>query len=332
MIGIIGRNIRDHRGSRLLRTDRKSIYPEHETQQEIGKLGKYMCENRKLNLVANCDHSYDSFCLLYPHTCALKHSVIAYCTIAKPEPSLANLHSLGASARTSGAIVPTTTLATTLFKACNRGERTSVRIRAPRLVGSARVSRLGAHRETGAVRPRSPGWGVKTAVTLVRALLRETASVAVAESGSAAGQSSLASLVGLDVGLLGPSHESGATQEANGHAKDDADDGHGVCVLGLAVVDVPGEQVGEAGAGVDRGGVGAVEAGARATVAHDAGRHGHVEAEDCRGHVGWTGGTGVVVAVVDGGEMHFRSVGGCGNAGVGECSESIGFQTSQMIF
>lgn len=42
---------------------------------------------------------------------------------------------------------------------------------------------------------------------------------------------------------------------------------------------------------------------------------------DCRGHVGSAGGTGVVVAVVDGGEMHFRNVGGCENGGVGECGE-----------
>jgi hypothetical protein len=63
-------------------------------------------------------------------------------------------------------------------------------------------------------------------------------------------------------------------------------------------------------------------------VAHDAGRHGHVEAMDCRGHIC---GAGVVVAVVDGGEMHVRSVGGCENGGVGVCGEFISFQTSQMI-
>ena len=253
-------------------------------------------------------------------------------------PSSSTFHPLGASTRRSAVGVPATTLAAALLEARNRRETASIRVRASRMVRSARVSRLGAHREAGAVGARSPGWGVEAAVTLVRGsfglhvvLLRR--GTAVAQSGSATGQSSLASLVGFDVGLVGPTHESGTTNEANDHAEDDADDGHGVCALRLAVVNVPGKQMSRAGATVDRSGVGAVDAGARAAVAHDPGRHGHVEAVDCRGHVGRArSGTGVVVAVVNGGEMHFRSVGGWGDAGVGECGKLIDFQTLQIIF
>jgi hypothetical protein len=113
--------------------------------------------------------------------------MIAYCTIANLEPPSSILHSLGASARTPGTIVPPTTLTTTLVKARNSRKRISIRVRAPRLVRPARVSRLRAHRKPGAMGARSPGWGVKTAVTLVRALLRETVAVAVAEPGSATG-------------------------------------------------------------------------------------------------------------------------------------------------
>jgi hypothetical protein len=49
---------------------------------------------------------------------------------------------------------------------------------------------------------------------------------------------------------------------------------------------------------------------------------------DCRGHVCRAG---VVVAVVDGGEMHFRSVGVAKTVMVGGCGEFISFQTSQII-
>lgn len=49
------------------------------------KIGKIYVQKSKLNLVANCNHPYGSFCSLYPHTCTLKHSVIAYCTIAEPQ-------------------------------------------------------------------------------------------------------------------------------------------------------------------------------------------------------------------------------------------------------
>jgi hypothetical protein len=63
-------------------------------------------------------------------------------------------------------------------------------------------------------------------------------------------------------------------------------------------------------------------------VAHGAGRQGHVEAVDCRGHVCRAG---VVVAVVDGGERHFRSVEVAKTVMVGGCGEFISFQTSQII-
>ena len=190
------------------------------------------------------------------------------------------------------------------------------------------MSRLGANREARAVGSRTPGWGGKAAVTLIRALLREATAVAVvAVAVSESGESSLASLVGFLVGFDSPSPDRGEAKTTDGHAEDYADDGRGVCALGVAVVDVPGEQVGEAGTGVDRRDVGAVEAGAGAAVAHDPGRHGHVEAGDCRGHVGGSGGgAGVVVAVVDGGEMHDGG-GVCESGGVSECGGLIGSRT-----
>ena len=146
--------------------------------------------------------------------------------------------------------------------------------------------RLRAHRESGAVGPRSPGWGVKPAITLVRVLLRETA-VAVAVSDDAAA-AALRFRKSLLVRFDGPSDDCSDAETAENHADDDADDGHGVGVLGLAAVDVPGkdgEAVGEARTGVDGCSVGAVEASAGTAVAHDPRRHGHVEAGR-RGHVG----------------------------------------------
>ena len=194
------------------------------------------------------------------------------------------------------------------------------------------MSGLRAHREAGAVRSRSPGWGVKAAVTLVLVLLRETA-VAVAASDDLAA-TRLGFRKGLLAGFVRPADDGGDKKTADDDAEDDADGGHGVAALGLAVVDVPGQNgkaVGRAGAGEGGGCVGAVEAGAGTAVAHDPGRHGHVEAVDSRGHIGCAGGTGVVAALVDGGEMHFRSVEGCRNGGVGECGELIDFQTLRMI-
>lgn len=130
----------------------------------------------------------------------------------------------------------------------------------------------------------------------------------------------------LFVALHRPSPDRSDAEAADDHADDDADGGHGVCALGLAVVDVPGEQVGGAGAGEERCCVSAGTA-----VAHDPGADGHVEAGR-RGHFcSARGGAGVVAALVNGGEMHFRSVGGCEDGGVGECGELIGFETSQMI-
>lgn len=130
---------------------------------------------------------------------------------------------------------------------------------------------------------------------------------------------------GFLVALHRPSPDGGDAEAADNHAEDDADSGHGVCALGLAVVDISGEQVGGAGAGEERCCVSAGTA-----VAHDPGADSHVEAGR-RGHVGRAGRGRVVAALVDGGEMHFRSVGGCEDGGVGEYDELIGFQTSQMI-
>ena len=151
--------------------------------------------------------------------------------------------------------------------------------------------RLRAHREAGAVGPRSPGRGVKTAVALVRVLLVREPPVAVAAAVAVSGDAAAAVLrfrEGFLVRFDGPSEDCGDAETAEDHADDDADGGHGVRVLRLAAVDVPGkdgEGVGGAGAGVDGCSVGAVEAGAGTAVAHDPGRHGHVEAGR-RGHVG----------------------------------------------
>lgn len=139
-----------------------------------------------------------------------------------------------------------------------------------------------------------------------------------------------AAVLGFGEGFLvaphSPSPDGSDAEAADDHADDDADGGHGVCALEVAVVDVAGKQVGGAGAGEER-----CCAGARAAVAHDPGADAHVEAGR-RGHVGSAGGgAGVVAALVDGGEMHFRSGGGCGNGGVGDYGGLIGFQTSRMI-
>ena len=159
-------------------------------------------------------------------------------------------------------------------------------VRTPRLIRSAGVFGLRAHRKPGAVRPRSPEWGVKATVTLVLVLLRENA-VAVAASDDLA-----AAVLGfrksLLAGFVGPADDGGDKKTADDDAEDDADGGHGVGVLGLAVVDVPGKNgktVGRTGAGKERSCIGAVEAGTGTAVAHDPGRHGHVEAGR-RGHVG----------------------------------------------
>ena len=233
---------------------------------------------------------------LAPNTCY--QDGLRYCTIANVKFEVV-LRPLLASPRGSAVGVPATRVPTALLKARNGREWSSILVRTSRLIGSvsvvrsagvvrpARVLRLRAHGESGAVGPRSPGWGVKAAVTLVRVLLREAA-VAVVVSGALAA-AVLGFRKGLLVGFDGPADDGGDAETADDDAEDDADGGHGVGTLGLAVVDVPGkdgEAVGRAGVEVGCS-VCAFEAGARTAVTHDPGRHGHVEAVR-RGHVGST--------------------------------------------
>ena len=91
------------------------------------------------------------------------------------------------------------------------------------------------------MRPRNPGWVVKAAVTLVLVLLREAAvAVAVAASDDLAA-AVLGFREGLLVGFVRPADDGGDKKTADDDAEDDADGGHGVAALGLAVVDVPGQ-------------------------------------------------------------------------------------------
>jgi len=201
-----------------------------------------------------------------------------YNSQSKPPSSLLRL--LGVSA----IVVPPTALLAPRLKSRDSRESTPILVRTPRLVGSAAagVLRLNTHRESTAVAPRGPGRGVETAVTLV-CVSASLDVVLLGETAVAVSNNAAATTLGFGerfaVEFDGVAYGGGDAETADSNGDNDANDDHGVTGLGLAAVDVAGEQVCGAGAGEERCGVGAVEVGgARAAVAHDPGADDHVEA------------------------------------------------------